>query len=119
MLSSFSKIAALSLTMALIGAGCVAEVRARPAYGVYTDYESYPHTVYRGRSVYYFDDGWHYRSGSGWVYLREEPDLYRYRSEHAYRSERVHNAPGAYHPRRVPERSHGREEHRRSAPSAD
>ena len=75
MLSSFSKLAALSLTLSLFGAGCVAEVRARPAYAGYSDYDSYPHTVYHGRTVYYFDDGWHYRSGRSWVYVDEAPDL--------------------------------------------
>jgi hypothetical protein len=126
MLSSFSKLAALSLTLAVFGAGCVAEVRPTPAYAVYGDYESYPRTVHRGRTVYYFDGGWHYRSGRRWVYVDEEPELYQYRT----RSKHVRNAPGAYHPRSVrPSRprpeEHRREEHRRyeehrrSAPSAE
>jgi hypothetical protein len=115
MLSSFSKLAALSLTLAVFGAGCVAEVRTRPAYAVYGDYESYPRTVHRGRTVYYFDGGWHYRSGQRWVYVEEAPDLYQYRT----RSKHVRNAPGAYHPRSVPQSRHRHEEHRRSAPSAD
>jgi hypothetical protein len=119
MLSSFSK---LSLAMALFGAGCVAEVQARPAHATYAGYDSYPHTVYHGRTVYYFDGGWHYRHGRRWVHVHEAPDLYHYRT----RSRHARNAPDAYPRRRVhehsyreKEHSHREKEHRRSAPAAD
>jgi len=114
MLSSFSKVFVLSLTIALLSAGCAAEVQTRPAYAVYGGYRSYPHTVYRGQTVYYFDGGWHYRHGRRWVYVEEAPDLYHYRT----RSRHARNAPDAHHPRRVLEHSHRDTEQRRSAPSA-
>ena len=115
MLSSFSKLFTVSLTMALLSAGCAAEVQTRPAYAVYGGYRSYPHTVYAGRTVYYFDGGWHYRHGQRWVYVEEAPDLYQYRT----RSRHVRNAPDVHHRRHVPEHGYREREHRRSAPSAD
>jgi len=115
MLSSFSKLFNLSLTIALLSAGCAAEVQTRPAYAVYGGYRAYPHTVYRGRTVYYFDGGWHYHRGRHWVYVDEAPDLYQYRT----RSRDALNAPDAYPRRRVLERGYREHEHRRSAPAAD
>jgi hypothetical protein len=129
MLSSFSKVVpiTLSLTIALLGAGCVADVQARPAYAGYAGYDSYPHTVYHGRTVYYFDGAWHHRHGQGWVHVDETPDLYRYRtrSRHvrnapdARNAPNARNAPDAYHRSPVSKHSHRYEGRRRSAPSAD
>jgi hypothetical protein len=114
MLSSFSKVFALSLTVALLFAGCAAEVQTAPAYAVYGGYRAYPHTVYRGRTVYYFDGGWHYSHGGRWVYVDEAPDLYHYRT----RTRSARNAPDAHPSRRVLERGYRENEHRRSAPAA-
>ena len=61
MRSSFYRIVGVSALLLTLGAGCVATVRTRP---VYAEYESYPQTYYDGRTVYYFDGYWHYRSGS-------------------------------------------------------
>lgn len=35
--------------------------------------ETYPHTYYEGRPVYFYDGHWYYRSGRHWSYYREEP----------------------------------------------
>ena len=115
MLSSFSKLLPLTVLSLMMGAGCVAGVQTRPAYAVYAGYESYPHTVYHGRTVYYFDGGWHYRHARRWVYVDEEPDLYQYRT----RSRHVRNAPDAEPDHPAWEHSHRYDEHRRSAPPAD
>jgi hypothetical protein len=45
------------------------------------NYEAYPHTVYRGQTVYYVNGRWGYPHANGhWAYLRNEPqELVRYR----------------------------------------
>src|SRR5882672_8437286 len=71
--------------------GCTAEVRtahpevvtddeveidAAPAVDVY----SYPHTEYRGQSVYYVNGRWYRPHGKRWTYYRNEPaELVRHR----------------------------------------
>lgn len=53
--------------------------------------EDYPHTVYEGRPVYYYEGRWYERRGPRWVYYREEPrPLVVYRSSPEYRR---HHAP--------------------------
>lgn len=48
--------------------------------------ESYPHTVYEGQPVYYYDGHWYGRRGPHWVYYREEPrPLVVYRASPEYR----------------------------------
>jgi hypothetical protein len=48
-------------------------------------YETYPHTTYEGRPVYYVDGRWYYRHGPRWGYYREEPrPLVEYRSSPGY-----------------------------------
>lgn len=80
-----SCIAALALT------GCVSGP-ARSAYGVHYYWDAYPHTYYRGRTVYWIDDSWRYRDGGRWYrYTYEPPELYRYRMG-------VQVAPPAYAP---------------------
>jgi hypothetical protein len=55
----------------------VTEVSAAP---VDVDIETYPHTVYAGRPVYYYQSRWYYRDGGHWYYYREEPvQLRQYR----------------------------------------
>jgi len=81
---------ALALSAACAFLGCTAEVRtARPAVVVEddvvvdtapVDVYAYPHTVYRGETVYYVDGRWYHRRGPRWVYYRHEPpDLVRHR----------------------------------------
>jgi hypothetical protein len=118
MMSSFFRLAGVSIACALLGSGCVAEVRSRPAYAVAEyeprDVESYPHTVYDGRRVYFIDGYWYMRNGPRWVYYREEPrELYRYRAS-------VRSAPPARYERRDYDRSRYRREpeRRRQAPPA-
>jgi hypothetical protein len=54
--------------------------------------ESYPHTVYEGRPVYYYEGHWYERRGPRWAYYREEPrPLVVYRSSPEYR--RYHAPP--------------------------
>lgn len=48
--------------------------------------ESYPHTVYEGRPVYYYEGHWYERRGPRWAYYRDEPrPLVVYRSSPEYR----------------------------------
>lgn len=48
--------------------------------------EAYPHTVYEGRPVYYYEGHWYERRGPRWVYYRDEPrPLVVYRSSSEYR----------------------------------
>jgi hypothetical protein len=63
---------------------------------------AYPHVIYAGRTTYYVDGRWYYRSGSGWAYYRDPPARLR-----EYRYER---APRAY-----PERRYDHERDRREA----
>ena len=59
--------------------------------------EAYPHTVYEGRPVYYYEGHWYERRGPRWVYYREEPrPLVVYRSSPEYR----------HHPAPPPPRRH-------------
>ena len=59
--------------------------------------ETYPQTVYEGRTVYLVNEHWYYRHGNHWAYYRQEPEyLVRQRST-------VRHAPPA------PAREHGRE----------
>jgi hypothetical protein len=72
--------------------GCSVETRtARPVVTAGVEEEvvvdgspvndyAYPHTVYRGETVYYVDGRWYHRRGPRWVYYRHEPpDLVRHR----------------------------------------
>ena len=62
--------------------GLYVEVETAPRH-----IETYPHTVYEGRPVYYYDGHWYYREGPRWVYYREEPRPlveYRVRPSHHY-----------------------------------
>ena len=44
------------------------------------DIETYPHTVYEGRTVYLYNGGWYYRDGGRWNRYRSEPaPLQQYR----------------------------------------
>jgi hypothetical protein len=63
---------------------------------------AYPHVIYAGRTTYYVDGRWYYRSGSGWAYYRDPPARLR-----EYRYER---APRAY-----PEPRYDHERGRREA----
>jgi hypothetical protein len=66
--------------------GLYVEVETAPR-----EIESYPHTVYEGRPVYYYDGHWYYRHGPRWVYYREEPRPlveYRARPSRHYREHR-------------------------------
>jgi hypothetical protein len=45
------------------------------------EYDTYPHTVYEGRTVYWVHDRWGYPRDGRWVYYRSEPaPLARYRT---------------------------------------
>jgi hypothetical protein len=35
--------------------------------------ETYPQTIYEGRTVYYYQDRWYFRNGARWTYYRQEP----------------------------------------------
>jgi hypothetical protein len=68
--------------------------------------ETYPHRVYEGRDVYYYNDHWYYRRGPRWGYYRETPaPLRRERVyvQRAPRSRPPRSRPPAY-VRRAPER---------------
>ncbi|MET0388868.1 MAG: hypothetical protein ABW321_23045 [Polyangiales bacterium] len=68
------------------------EIEGPPRY-----YESRPHTVYRGQTVYWVDGHWYARRGPRWAYYRDEPrDLVRYREHYHYR-ERPRPAPHHHH----------------------
>jgi hypothetical protein len=44
------------------------------------DYAAYPHTVYRGQTVYYVNGRWGFPRGRDWAYMQSEPpELVRYR----------------------------------------
>jgi hypothetical protein len=44
------------------------------------DFYAYPHTEYRGRTVYYVNGRWYYPHGRRWYYYRSEPtELVRHR----------------------------------------
>jgi hypothetical protein len=66
----------------------VAEVNAAP---VEVDVNTYPHTVYAGRPVYYYRDRWYYRDGQRWYYYRSEPTHLREYRQRGY----VQRAPPA------------------------
>jgi hypothetical protein len=69
--------------------------------------ESYPHTVYEGRPVYYYDGRWYSRRGPGWVYYRDEPrPLVEYRSRPSR-----HNRDYDRHEHRARHERHERHEH--------
>lgn len=60
--------------------------------------ESYPHTVYEGRPVYYYEGHWYERRGPRWVYYREEPrPLVVYRSSPDYRRHAPPPRSGRYY----------------------
>lgn len=72
--------------------------------------ETYPHTRYADRDVYWADDHWYYRRGPRWYYYRDEPPALRYHRVHVierprYRARRVYREP----PPRVYERPRHRE----------
>ncbi len=60
------------------------------------DIETYPHTVYEGRTVYLYNGGWYYRDGGRWARYREEPGQLREYRQRSY----VQQAPPA--PRSYP-----------------
>lgn len=87
--------ASIVVVLGLHSTGCVATVGPEPAY-VDVDtapvaIETYPHRVYEGRDVYYYDDHWYYRRGPHWAYYREAPPPLR--RERPY----VQQAPRARH----------------------
>ena len=64
------------------------EVDAAPA----VDVTAYPHTEYRGTTVYYVDGRWYRPRGHRWAYYRHEPpELERHRrsSHHHHEQERA------------------------------
>jgi len=68
-----------------------AEVTAAPA-----NVQSYPSTVYDGRTVYLVEDRWVYRDGSRWVrYQNEPPELHRRRATVQRERPYVQQAPPA------------------------
>jgi hypothetical protein len=81
----------LPLALSALGAaGCTAEVTTRPAAVVTSDemvvapapvnVYAYPHTAYRGETVYYVDGRWYQRRGPRWAYYQHEPrELVRHR----------------------------------------
>jgi hypothetical protein len=98
----FEACVAFPFALAALGAAaCTAEVRT--AHPVVTAEEdvvvapqpvnvyAYPHTVYRGATVYYVDGHWYHQRGQHWAYYRHEPpDLVRHRNH-------VETAPPARH----------------------
>jgi hypothetical protein len=80
----------VALTGCIAWAASSAPVKADPIYieveAAPLRIETYPHTVYEGRPVYYVEGRWYYRHGPRWAYYREEPrPLIEYRSSPAYR----------------------------------
>ena len=75
--------------------GCTARTSPEPAYATTevtsapVQIETYPSTVYEGRTVYLYNDHWYYRDRGRWAYYRKEPaPLSRHRHS-------VHTAPPA------------------------
>src|SRR5689334_18647637 len=82
-INQLQAIVALPALFAFGTAGCAAEVRTHPAY-VTADEDvvvaaepvniyAYPHTEYRGETVYYVDGRWYHRNAGRWAYYRQEP----------------------------------------------
>lgn len=99
--------------LAAVHLGLTACTTTEPAYAeVETappNIETYPQTVYEGRTVYLVNEHWYYRHGNHWAYYRQEPEyLVRQRST-------VRHAPTA--PVRG-EHVHEHREERREAPPA-
>ena len=79
----------LRVTFAVVSiaaaSGCYAGVDEPVVYAeadtaVPADVTVYPHTVYEGRTVYYYGDRWWYQDGHRWAYYRREPEpLQRHR----------------------------------------
>ena len=46
--------------------------------------ETYPSTVYEGRTVYLYDDHWYYRHRGRWAYYRDEPRLLNRHRHHVH-----------------------------------
>ena len=68
------------------------EAETMPVADVY----AYPHTEYRGRSVYFVNGRWYYPRGRRWYYYRTEPpELIRHRSY----VQQAPPAPRVYQPR--------------------
>jgi hypothetical protein len=66
--------------------GCYVHAEPEPVYATTevtaapVAVETYPSTVYEGRTVYLYNDRWYYRDGGRWAYYRQEPPtLYRHR----------------------------------------
>jgi hypothetical protein len=85
-ISSFARAAAIPVAIATSAgalAGCTAEVA--PAVAPVGYYDSYPYTVYEGRTVYYVNGRWTYPDGNRWYYYRHAPPaLERRRTELHY-----------------------------------
>jgi len=59
------------------------------------DIETYPHTVYEGRTVYLYNGGWYYHDNGRWARYRNEPgQLREYRQRHYV--QQAPPAPRAY-----------------------
>ncbi|MEP7124987.1 MAG: hypothetical protein ABJE95_28920 [Byssovorax sp.] len=91
------------------GTSTVAYVETSEA-PVEIDVETYPHTYYEGRTVYFYQDRWYYQDAGRWSYYRDEPPvLYRQRGF-------VQQAPPADHEEharreRADQDEHARREH--------
>lgn len=46
--------------------------------------ETYPSTVYEGRTVYLYHDHWYYRDRGRWAYYRDEPRLLNRHRHHVH-----------------------------------
>jgi hypothetical protein len=64
------------------------------------DIETYPSTVYEGRTVYLYGDRWYYRDRDRWTYYHTEPEQLRRHRQY------IQQAPPANHDERREHNEH-------------